>query len=34
MPNNIHTLEDLPEEILPKDRYVLWLSAKKKWMAV
>jgi hypothetical protein len=33
MPNNTHILEDLPEEILPKDCYVLWLSAENGWQS-
>jgi hypothetical protein len=33
MPNNIQALEDLPEEILPKDHYDLWLSVENGWQS-
>jgi len=33
MPNNIQVLQDLPEDILPKDCYLLWLSAENGWQS-
>jgi hypothetical protein len=33
MPNNIHILQDLLEEISHKDCYVLWLPVENWWQS-